>query len=238
MCWHHVHHEDLLAEAVDGRDQRDDEHEHARDERQQPDHRCPARAVGAAHAPPAGHVERDGEADEKDGSGVERPRGVRSHAAASSQMRTGAVTRGVRPSDDALAALAPRAARPAGAAGRRCGRVTPCAARAAPRCRSCGASAARAAPCRPRAGVAARRAGGRAGARLVAGRLRRARARPRPRAEVPRRAAGRRRDGGADRRGRAAGPAGARRGARAGAQPPAPRARAAASTTPDRSRAW
>ena len=191
-----------------------------------------------AHAAPAGHVERDGEADEEDGSGVERPRCVRSHAAASSQMRTGAVTRAVRPSARCPRCSRSSRPRPAGAAARRCGPGDALcgACRAAlpflrgERCPRCALPV----PCGRRCPAA----GGVARGRVVPGRVRRARTRPRARAEVPRRPPGRRRHGRPDRRGRAR----RRRSRPARCWCPCPATRAtcerAATTTRGRWRAW
>ena len=203
----HVHGEGLLAEPVDGRDERGDEGEQARSEGEQADDGRGARAVLGAHAAPARYVRHRGQTHERQGAGVERPRSVRSHCAGLSQSRGRDVTRrapasagahrrpqsarrprlGARPTS-VLGLRRERGGRPAAVLGLPGAAALP-ARRALPALRAAGAL--------PRALLVA---GRRAGAGVGAGRLRGSRAGARARAEVPRRPRRGRCDGGPDRR--------------------------------------
>ena len=173
-----------------------------------------ARAVADADAAPARDVGHRRQADERQGTRVERPRSVRSHCAGLSQSCGRGVTRGAPASQGARhrppSARRPRRrTRPTGVLGLRRdrgggpaavlgvpGRAALPAGRALPALRPAG-------PMRralPGAGL-----GG--GPGVGARRLRGPSASARARAQVPRRARGRRRHGGAGRRGRPAGPA-------------------------------
>ena len=207
-----------------------------------------ARAVLGAHAAPARDVGHRGQTDERQGTGVERPRSVRSHCAGLSQSCGRGVTRRAPASAGAHRrpppARLPRSgslrrrlatcsapslgARPTRVLGlRRGGGGRPAAVLGLP---APAALPARGALPALRAAGAVRAAlpvaglGARAG--VGAGRLRGPGARARARAEVPRRPRRGRRDGGPDRRRRSAGPARGARRARAGAHPSAAPARA------------
>ena len=183
MCWTMCIREGLLAEPVDGRDERRDECQAGPPAKTSRRHyRRGARAVLDAHAPPAGDVGRRRQADERQGTRVERPRSVRSHCARLSQSGGGGVTRS-RASIGAVSTRLPAAnpfrarrcsgalvgrARPARLLGvRRDGRSpasrcagaagASCASCAGPRCQRCGLPAPCGRRCSP-AGAALARA--------------------------------------------------------------------------------
>jgi hypothetical protein len=83
----HVHREGLLAEAIDGGDERGEEREDRAGEGQQASDRRAAGTRARADAAPARDVGRRRQADERESAGVERPRSVRSHCARLSQSR-------------------------------------------------------------------------------------------------------------------------------------------------------
>ena len=182
-----------------------------------------ARALAGADAAPARDVGRRRQADQRQGTRVERPRSVRSHCAGLSQSCGRGVTRGAPASRGARhrppsARRSRGCPRPTGVLGLRCGgRGGPAAVLGVPG--RAALPARRALPALRAAGPMRRAlpiAGLGCVAGLGAGRLRRACARARARPEVPWRAWGGRRHGGAGRRRRSAGPARRARRARAG----------------------
>ena len=178
-CAGHVHHEGLLAEAVDGRISATTAQAPARNasRRIRP---VPRAGLGAARAASGDVGARRGR--QKDGAGVERPRWVRSHVAASrnAHWRRDAA---VGPSDVPSLLSPDRRPPPAGAAARRAGGRVPLRRVS----RRAAVPAGELLPALRASGPCGRAVRARGGARrgVVAGRVRRARARPRPRAEVP-----------------------------------------------------
>ena len=154
----HVHEEELVAQAVHGRDQRHEDQGQAGQERDQAPGPGAARPVRAPHAQPAGDVDGAGHRDGQDRAGVEGPR-VGDGEQSGVNCRNAGVSRCAPAGSMGAHAPRPRRARrrlrPAGVhgvrrAGGRGGRGAVRAA-AGERSRGCGRRAARAAPCRCRA---------------------------------------------------------------------------------------